>query len=177
MKRIMICGQAGSGKSTLARRLGTRTGLPVQHMDHIHWQSGWIERKQEEKIELISAVEAQDRWIIEGGMSARYVQRLERADMLVWLDLPVGLRMWRVLRRSWQYRGRTRPDLPDGCPERFNRHMVSFLIWIWKHRHISQIKIVQAIAGDDTETPLHHLRTPQEVDAFLEDFDAPQGPQ
>jgi len=172
MKRVMICGASGSGKSTLARQLGTLTGLPVQYMDHIHWQSGWVERTQEEKLALISVVEAQDRWIIEGGISARYAERLERADIIVWLDLPVGLRMWRVLRRSWQFRGRTRPDLPDGCPERFNYDLVVFLIWVWKNRHTSQIKIVQAIAADDSETPLHHLRSPQEVDVFMVEFAA-----
>ncbi len=45
MQRVMIVGGPGSGKSTLARRLGANTGLPVFHMDHTHWQPGWIERE------------------------------------------------------------------------------------------------------------------------------------
>jgi dephospho-CoA kinase len=36
----MIVGQPGAGKSTLARALGVATGLPVVHMDMIHWQPG-----------------------------------------------------------------------------------------------------------------------------------------
>lgn len=58
MKRIMIVGGPGSGKSTLARCLGSQTGLPVQHMDHIHWQSGWVERTTEAKVIMIQDVEA-----------------------------------------------------------------------------------------------------------------------
>jgi adenylate kinase family enzyme len=40
MRRIMIVGQPGSGKSWLAGQIGKRLGLPVHHMDHIHWQPG-----------------------------------------------------------------------------------------------------------------------------------------
>lgn len=47
LKRIMIIGQPGSGKSTLAKLLGEITGLPVVHIDTIHWQTGWVERSQD----------------------------------------------------------------------------------------------------------------------------------
>ena len=40
MQRVMIIGQPGSGKSTLAREMGKHTGLPVIHIDTIHWQPG-----------------------------------------------------------------------------------------------------------------------------------------
>ena len=50
MKRVMIIGQPGSVKSTLARFLGERTGLPVVHIDKIHWKPGWNER---ETLELL----------------------------------------------------------------------------------------------------------------------------
>jgi adenylate kinase family enzyme len=40
MQRIMIIGRPGSGKSTLARELGRITGLPLVHIDHIHWEPG-----------------------------------------------------------------------------------------------------------------------------------------
>lgn len=36
----MIIGSGGAGKSTLARQLGTVLGLPVIHLDAIHWQPG-----------------------------------------------------------------------------------------------------------------------------------------
>jgi adenylate kinase family enzyme len=56
MQRVMIVGQPGSGKSTLARKLGQRTGLPVIHIDTIHWQPGWVERSWDEKTRLCHEV-------------------------------------------------------------------------------------------------------------------------
>ncbi|MEP4274855.1 MAG: DNA topology modulation protein FlaR, partial [Roseibium sp.] len=121
MKRVMIVGGPGSGKSTLAIMLGAKTGLPVHHMDKIHYRPGWVERTRAEKDKLSREVHATDRWIFEGGHSSTYADRVARADTFIWLDVPVGRRMFRVLKRSLQYRGQTRPDLQDGCPEQFNR--------------------------------------------------------
>ena len=38
--KIAILGTSGSGKSTLAKRLGERYGLPVLHMDTVHFLPG-----------------------------------------------------------------------------------------------------------------------------------------
>ena len=134
MQRIMIVGQPGSGKSTLARHLGRKTGLPVVHIDHIHWMSGWQERPREEKTRLCNEVEAGDQWIFEGGHSATWDNRLARADLLIWLDIPLPLRLWRVFWRTLQFHGRARPDLPDGCPEGFHRETLPFWRFIWRTR-------------------------------------------
>ena len=55
MQRIMIVGRPGSGKSSLAQAIGERTGLPVIHIDKIHWQPGWVERSKAEKTQEVAA--------------------------------------------------------------------------------------------------------------------------
>lgn len=132
MRRVMVIGQPGSGKSTLARDLGTVTGLPVFHIDHIHWQPGWIERSRDDKTRLCSEVHARPAWIFEGGHSATWPERLARCDTLIWLDLNWPLRLTRVLRRTLRHYGQSRPDLPEDCPEQFSPE---FLRWIWNTRH------------------------------------------
>ncbi|MGL5012325.1 MAG: AAA family ATPase [Paracoccaceae bacterium] len=168
MQRVMIVGGPGSGKSTLARGLGARTGLPVYHMDHIHWQSGWVERERAEKIRLAGEIEARDSWVFEGGLSATYANRVARADTLIWLDLPVGLRLWRVLKRSVRWWGRSRPDLPEGCNEEFGPQTLPFWAFIWRTRQTSRERLLQIVAAPPGHLRVVHLRRVRAVRAFLE---------
>ena len=168
MQRVMIMGQPGSGKSTLARALGARTGLPVVHIDLIHWQAGWVERSREEKTRLCRQVEARDAWIFEGGHSATWDERVARVDLLVWLDRPVGLRLWRVLGRSWRNYGRTRPDLPDGCPEQL-RTLPEFIGFIWRTRRSARDRMARLARSAPCEVV--HLLSDREVSAFLARFE------
>ncbi|MDF9757302.1 Mg-chelatase subunit ChlI [Pseudomonas hunanensis] len=89
MQRVMIVGQPGSGKSTLARKLGEQTGLPVVHIDTIHWQPGWVERSPDEKTRLCREVEARERWIFEGG-AFDHVEQPSGPRRYVDMDRSVG---------------------------------------------------------------------------------------
>ena len=171
MKRVMIIRAAGSGKSTLARWLGAQVSLPVKHLDHVHWLPHWTPRPHEERIAMVRALEDEERWIIEGSISATHATRLARADMVIWLDLPIALRLWRVMVRSWRYRGQARPDLTKDCPERFDRETWQFLVWMWNYRNISRDKILASLAEEGDRTPLHHLKSRREVLEFMQGFE------
>lgn len=168
----MIVGGPGSGKSTLARALGAVTGLPVFHMDHIHYGPGWQQREPEVKTWMSEEVHRKPRWIFEGNHSRSYGQRMARADVLIWLDLPVGLRLFRVIRRQIRYLGKTRPDMAKGCVERLDKGALEFFLWVWRTRQTGRARI----AGMLTHPPAHlsvvHLRSRAEIAAFLEAVEA-----
>jgi adenylate kinase family enzyme len=176
MQRVMIIGQPGSGKSTFARRLGALTGLPVVHIDKIHWQPGWVERSRTEKDRLTREVHAREQWIFEGGHSRTWPDRLARADTLIWLDVPLPRRVWRVLRRTVTGLGRTRPDLPDDCPERLDRGFLEFLGYIWRTRASARAKIRAIFDAPPPHLALHRARTPAEARALLAALGRPAPP-
>ncbi|MDJ0641031.1 MAG: AAA family ATPase [Paracoccaceae bacterium] len=166
MQRVMIIGQPGSGKSTLARSLGAITHLPVVHIDHIHWKPGWVERDRDEKTRLCRAVHAGPQWIFEGGHSVTWQDRLEQADTLIWLDVGLTKRVARVVLRTLKDYGRTRPDVPANCPERFDAEFYAF---IWRTRHSSRAKMKALVEGAPAEKDVHHLRSNGQVAEFLTD--------
>lgn len=164
VQRVMIVGQPGSGKSWLALQIGRRLGLPVYHMDHIHWQAGWVERDGAEKLRLCAQVEALDHWVFEGNFTATAPNRTARADLVIWLDLPVGLRLWRVTWRLITGFGRRRPDMAQGCPERLGRETVSFYRYICATRTTGRARIAGVLAG---VPQVARLRNPAQVTRFL----------
>jgi adenylate kinase family enzyme len=172
MKRVMIVGGPGSGKSTLARTLGKLTGLQVFHMDHIHWKPGWQERTRAEKDVMTRHVHAKDSWIFEGGHSRTYAERASRADTLIWIDLPIFLRLWRVVKRMIRDRGIIRPDLPDNCPERINAETFHFLNFIWRTRQTSREKVLEITRYPPAHLTVHHLQTARDVQSFIDSVSA-----
>lgn len=128
MQRILVIGSPGAGKSTLARSLAQRTGLPLHHLDQIHWLPGWVERERDDEAAVLEQLLAQDRWIIDGNYGSTLPQRTVRADTVVWLDYPTALCLRRVLARWWHYRNHSRPDMPADCPERFDLPFLRYVI-------------------------------------------------
>jgi adenylate kinase family enzyme len=119
MERIVIIGCSGSGKSTLARELGRRLGLPVTHLDALHWQPGWKPHPDMEGFSAqIRQIAQGERWIIDGGYTTGNIEtRLARADTYVLMDFPTWLCLFRVVWRAIEFRGQQRPDMAPGCPE------------------------------------------------------------
>jgi hypothetical protein len=89
--------------------------------------------------------------------------------MLVWLDRPVGLRLWRVVRRAVLGLGKTRPDMADGCPERLSS-LPQFIHYIWSTRRSERAKIVRLVSAASRECQVVHLRTDENITHFVADF-------
>lgn len=142
MTRILIIGCPGGGKSTLAVRLGRALEIPVVHLDRLFWRTGWTNVTSEEFDRQLEEALMQDAFLMDGNFSRTLPRRLERAQAVIWLDYPrvtcLTGALWRVLRTY----GRTRPDMGEGCPERFDPE---FLEYIWSFRERILPEVLEAI--------------------------------
>jgi adenylate kinase family enzyme len=158
----MIIGPCGAGKSTLAFALAERRGLPLFHMDKLAWKPGWIDRSSVELSEVLRPIVASERWLIEGNYGSTLPDRLRRADTIVYLDFPIWLCLLRLLRRIWRYRGRTRPDMTEGCPERFD---FEFLWYVARWNAGPRKRTETALAPYADK--IVRLRSPRQANAWL----------
>lgn len=129
--KIAVVGFSGSGKSTLAEKLGELTGVPVLHLDKVQFLPDWKIRDLEEKQRLVEEfLDSHSSWIIDGNYTRlSHERRMEEADQ-IWILLFGRLtRFWRVYRRHRQYRGRQRPDMAEGCPERLDADFARWVLW------------------------------------------------
>ena len=167
MERVVILGPGGAGKSELARAIASRTGLPVVHLDRLFWRPGWTPAPREEALRDLDAAVAGERWILDGnflefdGRDARF----ERADTVIFLDLPRATCFRRVLTRLARDRRRSRPDLPEGCREGFD---LELLRWIWRYPHTDRPRVLDLLAGLDRRVDVRRLRSRAAVRRYLE---------
>ena len=130
MERILIIGCGGAGKSTLARILGEKLNLPVVHLDQLFWKPGWVEESREEFDRKLVLELEKPRWIIDGNFDRTMPQRLKKCDTIIYLDFSRFTCLRGVMKRILTTYGRVRPDMGDGCPERFD---LEFLQWVWNY--------------------------------------------
>ena len=142
--RLLVIGSPGSGKSTFARALAAATGLPPIHLDQLYWLPGWVEPDREHWQTSVTALLAAPRWIIDGNYSSSLLPRIAAAEIVVVLDLPTWLCLWRVVRRVVHLRGEVRPDMATGCPE---RHNLAFLWYVARFRRTKHPRIAAALSA------------------------------
>ncbi len=127
--KISVLGYSGAGKSTLARNLGELYGAPVLHLDMVQFKPNWEERERFEKEKIVADfLDANPSWVIDGTYSGlHFSRRLEESDLIVMLLFNRFTCFKRVLSRYRKFKGKTRPDMADGCAEKLD---LEFARWV-----------------------------------------------
>lgn len=162
MKRVMIIGGSGSGKSTLARKLGEITGLPVVYGDQFQFEENWKLVPDETRNARFDAAAQQDAWIIEGNYSFTWPLRSARADTILFVDPPRYLRMWRIISRTIRYYGKSRPDMPEGCGERFDWDFLRWTFGFDRERRPAALKLIENMRKEQTAIIFKSVRQIEE---------------
>ena len=110
----------------------------------------------------LDAALAGDAWVMDGNYLRTLPRRLERCDAVLFLDYPRRLCLFRALRRILRWRGRPRPDMAEGCPERLDP---AFIRWIWDFHRTQRPRVLELLDGWKGEA--HIFRSPAQCAAFL----------
>lgn len=134
--RISIIGGSGSGKSTLANILSKELDLPAIHLDAINFNPNWVEIDKTERDNIILAESAKDKWIIDGNYNKTLKNRLDNADLIIWLDYSTFAQLKGVFKRFFKTHNSERTEIP-GCKERIDFTFLKYVAtYNKKKRHI-----------------------------------------
>jgi len=169
MKRVLIMGvSSGAGKSTFARKLGSKLDIPVCYLDGLNFEKGWKEVSRAEFENQQRKAILGEKWIIEGNYSSTLSCREDRADTIIYLELPLALCLYRVVKRRIRYHGRTRPELGQDCPEKLDWQFLKYIITTYTRRKKSMRKQI-AHYREEGRTAIM-LQSRREIRAFLNDI-------
>ncbi|RUR76001.1 adenylate kinase [Chlorogloeopsis fritschii PCC 9212] len=167
MKKVAVFGNAGGGKSTLSKRLYQITGLPLHILDKIQFQSGGAEVPHEDYKRAHQQILVTDRWIIDGfGCMETLWQRLNEADTLVFVDLPLYVHGWWVTKRF--ITGYFKP--PEGWPQNspiLRSSLTSYRVLWLCHKYLTP-KYREYIKQAQNVKSVYHLRSTKEISQFIE---------
>ncbi|MBF0580242.1 adenylate kinase [Erysipelotrichaceae bacterium RD49] len=158
---VLVIGSPGSGKSTLSRKLGDILDLPVIHLDllwHLPDQTTVSEEVFDKRLmtELNKPC-----WIIDGNFLRTVPLRLEKADLVLFLDYPAALCEESVEERI----GKPRLDLP-WIEQSFDPE---FRIFIQEFPIIRRPAILDLLSKvNPAKTTVVQLTSREEADQFMD---------
>ena len=129
--KIAILGYSGSGKSTLAQKLSEVHDADVLHLDAVHFLPKWEIRNDEDKRRIVKEfLDTHESWIIDGNYSKLYYERrMAEADKIILLLFNRFSCLKRAYGRYRKYRNTTRPDMAEGCNEKFDTEFAKWILW------------------------------------------------
>ena len=167
MRRVAVISTAsGNGKTTVGRALAERLDVPFHELDALHHGPNWTEATPEELRAKVEPLVDSDEWVIDGAYRGKLGDLVfERADVVVWLDLPIRVWLPRLVRRTARRIAR-REELWNG-----NREELRFVIdprysviyYALRHHRTRR----RSYPSELSRFPVIRLRTTREVDALL----------
>jgi adenylate kinase family enzyme len=171
VRTVSIQGISGSGKTTLGAALAARLGVPHLETDALVHGPGWTETSDDELRAALEEFMRSDGWVIDSDYRRKLgTFVLERADTVVWLDLPLRV----CLRRLW---GRTIPRIREQQPL-WNGNLESWraAFFGWEslfvyaiRKHASQKRTLPELLARPELAHLNvvRLRSPAQVEEWL----------
>ena len=158
----------------MAAALAVALGVPHVELDAIYHQSGWMPLSEDDFRARVAAATATPSWVVDGNYSVAREIAWERADTVVWFDLPYAIVLGRTIRRTLR-RVITREELWNGNKEPFSNLWSlnpekSIIAWAATRHRVYRGRYAEAERDPRWgHVRFVRLRSQAEVDAFLAD--------
>jgi adenylate kinase family enzyme len=153
VERISVIGNSGSGKTRLAKRIADILGTTYVELDAIHHLAGWEPIDPELFTAEVDFIAKGATWVIDGNYRAVVMDGpvWQRADTVVWLDLPRRTVMRQVIGRTVR-RTLRKEELWNGNRESLRNLYAwdpykSIIRWAWTQHSKHEERFSSAMAS------------------------------
>lgn len=167
VRRIAVVGAVGCGKSSLARTLAQRAKLPYVELDSLRYQPHWKKVADQTFFDNVVRNAGASEWVIDGNYELTRDIVWVRAQVLIWVDYPLRIVLWRLLKRTAR-RLVTGEVFANGNREQFWRLFGPNSIVLWAIRsHGPRRRRFEQLLATTRYAHLRvlRLRSQREVDA------------
>ena len=168
--RINVIGTSGSGKSTFSERIAKKLNIPYIELDALFWNANWTESTDEEFFPKIQKAVVEEDWVLDGNYSRTQDIKWQRVQMVVFLDLPFRIVLYRIVSRSL-IRGYKGQELWAGNKESIWKHLFtreSMIWWVMKTFHKNRKRYTSLFDRmKNSKIQFVRLRSKKEVEDFI----------
>lgn len=165
--RTLVYGVTGSGKTAFAERISAFTGITWHSVDDLTWEPEWVPVPDDEQRRRIEAICVGEQRVLDTAYGTWLDIPLARAELVVALDFPRWLSLFRLIRRTIARAFDDRP-VCNGNRESF-RHMFSrdsIILWHFKSFSRKRRRILTWEA-DPSAPEVVRLTSPRQAENWL----------
>jgi adenylate kinase family enzyme len=166
--KIAIIGSPGSGKSTFALKLHKILNIPLFHIDQYFWKHGWQRPDRQEFEKIHNQLCDASSWIIEGMAIKHFQYRLQKADIIIFLDIPWYVCFYRIFKRAFLNYGKVLFSSAPGCPEKFPS--LGFLHYTYKFHRNQKQEVKKLLAHYQKNKHIFIIKNQNDLDAAIRHF-------
>jgi adenylate kinase family enzyme len=164
--KAIVLGTSGAGKSTVAAALATLYEVSHVDLDDLATGPNWSNVPDDEFRARVRAVLDTPGWVIDGDFQRKLGDLvLSRAEIAIWLDLPLRTSLVRMSRRTFHLI-RNQVELGHRNRLTWNLGLLGWLLHEIRSHLRRRIKMNARLAGQQ-HLSVVRLRTQRQVDSWL----------
>lgn len=134
-------------------------------MDQIEFNSDLSKKNSQDVRQKIKNAVAGERWILDGyGPLDLLPQHLKNADRIIYLDFPLYLNFYWLLKRQMQIRKTPRTEMPEGADEWNWAHFKKIVETLIKQHRLMNGELLRILQKPENIEKLIHVKNRRMLD-------------
>ena len=159
----MVLGRSGSGKTFFSNKLGKITGIEVFHLDKLYYNPDWTHAYTREDFAVfVNKIILEEEWIIDGNYSMTIDERVKRADVIVFFNIPFYKSLYFIVKRVF-FPTPESPDRHEGMREKVDWSLI-------EHTYRYPTETVIKRISKNSSAQLYIIKNRKESEALLASF-------